>query len=215
MTFRNILYFIISSLILILGFISHLQIKTDSIFVMSILSLSNFVFWVYFIWILFFRKRTVRKKIGKVVEKVYPLFEEEKYDDAIELLNDIVKKSYFPLVTKFAYAHIVLAYMNKEDLDKVRNYLNNKFIRNHYLLVNARVIIALYDNDIEEAKKINEKHYQISNKMYGQAKLEYLEILNLNKRLITMIETKVVDEDLLKETKKNYIKDLCLGINRE
>ena len=153
MTFRNILYFIISSLILILGLISHLQIKTDSIFVMSILSLSNFVFWIYFIWILFFRKRTVRKKIGKVVEKVYPLFEEEKYDDAIELLNDIVKKSYFPLVTKFAYAHIVLAYMNKEDLDKVRNYLNNKFIRNHYLLVNARVIIALYDNDIEEAKK--------------------------------------------------------------
>ena len=75
MTFRNILYFIISSLILILGFISHLQIKTDSIFVMSILSLSNFVFWIYFIWILFFRKRTVRKKIGKVVEKVYPLFE--------------------------------------------------------------------------------------------------------------------------------------------
>ena len=51
--------------------------------------------------------------------------------------------------------------------------------------------------------------------MYGQAKFEYLEILNLNKRLITMIETKVVDEDLLKETKKNYIKDLCLGINRE
>ena len=102
-----------------------------------------------------------------MVENVYPLFEEEKYDDAIELLNDIVKKSYFPLVTKFAYAHIVLAYMNKEDLDKVRNYLNNKFIRNHYLLVNARVIIALYDNDIEEAKKINEKHYQISNKMYG------------------------------------------------
>ena len=215
MTFRNILYFIISSLILILGFISHLQIKTDSIFVMSILSLSNFVFWIYFIWILFFRKRAIRKKIGKVVEKVYPLFEEEKYDDAIELLNDIVKKSYFPLVTKFAYAHIVLAYMNKEDLDKVRNYLNNKFIRNHYLLVNARVIIALYDNDIEEAKKINEKHYQISNKMYGHAKLEYLEILNLNKRLITMIETKVVDEDLLKETKKNYIKDLCLGINRK
>ena len=49
MTFRNILYFIISSLILILGLISHLQIKTDSIFVMSILSLSNFVFWIYFI----------------------------------------------------------------------------------------------------------------------------------------------------------------------
>ena len=182
---------------------------------MSMLSFFYFIFWVYFIWILFFKKRNVNKKIGKLIEKVYPLFEEEKYDEAIELLNDIIKKSYFPLLTKFAYAYIVLAYMNKEDLETVRKYLNNRFIRNHYLLVNARIIILLFDNKIEEAKIINEKHYRISNRMYGQAKIEYIELLDLNKRLINMVETKVIDEGLLKESNKNYIKDLCLGINKK
>ena len=215
MTKRNILFLISEALVIILSFIGNAMRYYDNVLLNYLGSLFLIIFFINFIWTIFFFKKRVRKEQGKIIENIYPYFENKNEDEALIYLSNELNKTFIPSVTKLIYAYIVLINISKNNLNEARKYLKNKWIRHHILLFNHRILIALYDNNLSEAKEIYDKYEKIVNKLNGEYKIEYSKSLNICSKFIKMCETKIFDEELYELVTLDYTKELCLRFKND
>ena len=149
--------------------------------------------------------------MGRIIENIIPLFEKNRNDEAIDYLNEVIKKSFLPSTTIVAKAYLVSAYLRKNELDKARKLLYHWYVGRNVMLGMPRVLVALYDEDIDKAKVCYEKFSKtINTKLYGASKMEYIKLVNMCRKAINMCETKVFDEELYDEFTLDYAKELCL-----
>ena len=142
----------------------------------------------------------------KVLKIIHKSFLSGEYQNIINFLNTKIDKNYFKYTNNICLIHLALFYMYNDEAPKTKELIiNNPILKKATVLYYSRYIIALAENNKEEAdicfdKIMNIKHSHFDNQKEMVVKIK------------TMIDSNICDHDILENTKIPLLKKICRKI---
>ena len=139
----------------------------------------------------------------KMIKAINPLFEAKEYQQAIDYLLSKRNTYLFEANNKGNDLNLVLAYALIGDMNKAKEIvINRKFYGNKHLFY-VIFLIHLSDGNLIKAKDYADRLQKVKNKKAIQQQVTV-------KKILTMIETSTVNEEVLETTLYPFVKELCL-----
>lgn len=171
--------------------------------VISILLEAEWIFFSSAILIIIVEMLLSRYENQKMIKTVSPLLANKQTDLAIEYLLSKENSYLFPVNNKANKLSLILLYAQKGELIKAKELIEKGKFNNSKRVFYLLFVISLSENNLVKAKYYAEKLYEVKDKLH------YPQQQNARK-VLKMIETGIVDEDVLKNTQYSFLKELCL-----
>lgn len=178
------------------------------VIVISIIS-SNFLY--LYLLLLFWVITLIYKQIEirHISKKFLLINNENNMDEAISFCQKSAKKC-FVLGNYYAcLISLTVLYMQKDELDKAHELINNNpRLKKNKSLSYAMMILALVEDDMDQANYYYEKVKKNNKPIFYNQKM-------LAVNLMTMVENKEFSEEVYTKTTYPVLKRLCLKYKKE
>lgn len=171
--------------------------------VITILLKAEWIFFSSAILIIIVEMLLSRYENQKMIKTVSPLLANKQTDLAIEYLLSKENSYLFPVNNKANKLSLILLYAQKGDLIKAKELIEKGKFDNNKRVFYLLFVISLSENNLVKAKYYAERLYEVKDKLHFSQQQNARKVLK-------MIETGIVDEDVLKNTQYSFLKELCL-----
>ena len=145
----------------------------------------------------------------KVLKIIHKSFLSGEYQNIINFLNTKIDKNYFKYTNNICLIHLALFYMYNDEAPKTKELIiNNPILKKATVLYYSRYIIALAENNKEEADFCFDK---VMNLKHSQFNVQKETIVKIK----AMIDSNICDNDILENTKIPLLKKICRKISGE
>ena len=145
----------------------------------------------------------------KIIKVINNGFNSNEYQIVIDFLTSKIDKNYFEYTNNICLVYLALFYMYNDEAQKAKELIiNNSLLKKSKELYYSRYIIALAENNKEEADFCFDK---VMNLKYSQFNVQKETIVKIK----AMIDSNIFDNDILENTKIPLLKKICKKISGE
>lgn len=142
----------------------------------------------------------------KISKKITMYYDKSDTDGLIKYLNNQIYKAHIMRNSNLCVINLVFAYMFIGDTEKTKEVLEKhkaRFIHTFPNLQYIKLILAVNDNNLDEAKLINQKIQKSKYNFMHKQKLAATQ-------LFEMVEIKKFNKELYESTKYPLVKEICM-----
>lgn len=144
-----------------------------------------------------------RIEAGKIAMQVSESFENKEYDQVIEHLKKSSEESIVYMNCVSSLVTLAMVYMLNNNIKEVKELIKKyKVVRNNKNICYINMILAIDDNNLEEAKK----YFEILNNYKNSKFAPQKEVASL---ILKMIEKNKYNPDIERKTQYQLVKDIC------
>lgn len=145
----------------------------------------------------------------KIIKVINNGFNSNEYQIVIDFLTSKIDKNYFKYTNNICLVYLALFCMYNDEAPKAKELIiNNSVLKNSKELYYSRYIIALAENNKQEADFCFDK---VMNLKHSQFNVQKETIVKIK----AMIDSNICDNDILENTKIPLLKKICRKISGE